>query len=127
MLAESFLGQNEGRAGRELIKRAKSHMKLHEARTWEAQVWRIEGELLRVEGAAQTEIEHAYRHSLSIARRQGARSFELRTAMSLARLRRDERRKDAARDELAPVLSWFTEGFDTADVQQARNLLNEVR
>jgi len=126
MLAEIFLSQNDGRAGLELIKRAKSHIELHDERLWEAEVWRIEGELLRVEGVAQTEIENAYRHSLSIARRQGARSFELRTAMSLARLRRDERRNDAARDALVPVLSRFTEGFGSADVQQARNLLNDV-
>jgi predicted ATPase len=126
MLAEILLSQNEGRAGLELIKRAKSHIEHHEERIWEAEVWRIEGELLRLEGVAQTESENAYRHSLSIARGQGARSFELRTAMSLARLRRDERRNDVARDELAPVLSWFTEGFDSADVQQARNLLNEL-
>jgi predicted ATPase/class 3 adenylate cyclase len=126
MLAEIYLQQGDGRAGLEVIARANSHMDSHDEHMWQAEVRRIEGELLRLEGAAPPEIEICFRNSLSTARHQGAKSFELRTATSLARLRCEQGRDDAARDELAPVLGWFTEGFDTPDVQQARALLKEL-
>ncbi|MFZ2649072.1 MAG: hypothetical protein WA210_03100, partial [Burkholderiaceae bacterium] len=80
----------------------------------------------RLNGATPSEVESCLRNSLSTARRQGAKSFELRTATSLARFLREHDRNGAARNELAPVLGWFTEGFDTADVQQARALLSEL-
>ncbi len=125
MLAEMCLQQGDGRAGLELIARAKGHIDSHSEPMWQAEVQRIEGELLCLQGAAPSEIETCFRSSLTTARRQGAKSFELRTATSLARFWRQQGRNDAARDALAPVLGWFTEGFDTVDVQQARILLSE--
>ena len=126
MVAEICLEHGDGGAGRELIEQAKGHMDCHDEHIWQAEAQRIEAELLRLEGAAPTEIENCFRNALSTARRQGAKSFELRTATSLARFCREQGRNDAARNELAPVLGWFTEGFDTADLQQARTLLNEL-
>ena len=61
-----------------------------------------------------------------MARAQQAKSWELRAAMSMARLWRDQGRRDEARDFLAPVYAWFTEGFQTLDLKQANNLLNEL-
>jgi predicted ATPase len=71
--------------------------------------------------------EELYRKALSIAREQGAKLWELRAAVSLARLRRDQDRRAEARDLLAPVYSWFTEGFDTPDLKEAKALLDELR
>ena len=62
--------------------------------------------------------------SLAVACRQQAKSWELRTAMSVARLWRDQGKQDEARDLLAPVYGWFTEGFDTRDLKEARKLLD---
>jgi predicted ATPase len=70
--------------------------------------------------------EELYRRALSIAAEQEAELWELRAAMSFARLRRDQGRRAEARDLLAPVYGWFTEGFDTADLRDAKALLDEL-
>jgi predicted ATPase len=64
---------------------------------------------------------------VSVARRQGSRGYELRAATSLARLWRDQGKQLEARELLAPVYSWFTEGFDTAVLKEAKGLINELR
>ncbi len=66
------------------------------------------------------------RRALTIARHQQAKSLELRAAMSLARLLQRQGKRDAARELLASIYAWFTEGFDTADLQEARALLEEL-
>ena len=70
--------------------------------------------------------EDLYRKALSIAEEQGAKLWELRAAVSLARLRRDQGRHAEARDLLAPVYGWFTEGFDTTDLKEAKALLDNL-
>jgi predicted ATPase len=70
--------------------------------------------------------EAHFSHALAVARAQHTKSWELRAAMSLARLRRDQRKVKAARDLLAPVLGWFAEGFGTLDLKQAKGLLDEL-
>jgi class 3 adenylate cyclase/predicted ATPase len=91
----------------------------------EAELHRHKGELLMDHG--QTEpAEELYRKALSIAQRQEAKLWELRAAASLARLRRDQGRHAEARDFLAPVYGWFTEGFDTADLKEAKALLDAL-
>ena len=70
--------------------------------------------------------EDSFRTALAIAREQSARGYELRAATSLARLWRERGRRGEARELLAPVYAWFTEGFDTADLKDARRLLDEV-
>jgi predicted ATPase len=67
-----------------------------------------------------------YHKALGIAREQQAKLWELRVAASLARLRRDQGRRTQARDLLAPVYGWFTEGFDTPDLKDAKALLDEL-
>jgi predicted ATPase len=73
-----------------------------------------------------TEAEACFRQALDIARQQQAKSLELRAAMSLSRLWQQQGRRTAAYELLAPVYSWFTEGFDTADLQDAKALLDAL-
>jgi predicted ATPase len=70
--------------------------------------------------------EEAFHAAIAVAQQQKARIFELRAAMSLARLWRDQGKRDEARELLAPVYGWFTEGFDTLDLKEAKALLDEL-
>jgi class 3 adenylate cyclase/predicted ATPase len=94
-------------------------------RWFEAELYRHKGKLLLRQG--HTEVaEEFYRKALSISQEQEAKMWELRAAVSLARLRRDQGRRDEVRDLLAPVYGWFTEGFDTPDLKDAKALLDEL-
>jgi predicted ATPase len=104
----------------------KSHIASHDEYIWQAEAQRIEGELLRLEGAVPAQIESCFVKSLSTATRQGAKSFQLRTATSLANFWREQGRRAEARDLLAPVYGWFTEGFDTVDLKDAKALIAQV-
>ncbi|MGH6884270.1 MAG: hypothetical protein ACREFM_25335, partial [Hypericibacter sp.] len=96
-------------------------------RWWEAEIARLRGELLRSRTPAATdEAESCFTQALAITRAQKAKSLELRAAMSLARLLRDRNETRAARDLLAPVYGWFTEGFGTPDLVDAKALLEEL-
>jgi len=94
-------------------------------RWWEAEIHRLKGVLMLSQGnAAQS--ESCFKRSIRIARQQQANSLELRAATSLARLWGDQGRRAKARDLLAPVYGWFTEGFDTPDLKDARGLLDAL-
>ena len=98
-----------------------------EERCWLAELNRIKGELLLVVSPDnRAEAESCFSQALDIARRQQAKSWELRAAISLARCWRDQGKRVQARGLLAPIYSWFTEGFDTADVKEAKALLDEL-
>jgi predicted ATPase len=90
-----------------------------------AELNRHKGQLLLRQGDSHGADEH-YGNALGIAQEQGAKLWELRAAMSLAQLRRDQGRRTEARDLLVPVYSWFTEGFDTPDLKNAKTLLDEL-
>jgi len=93
----------------------------------DAELHRLRGDLLhRLPSPDWTEVEISYRTALSVAREQGTRGFELRAAVSLARLLSEEGRREEARDLLTPVYGWFTEGFDTPDLKQAEALLKAL-
>ena len=92
----------------------------------EAELWRLKGEALLAGAGTASEAKTAIEKGIAVARRQNAKSWELRAAMSLARLRRDQGRRAEARDLLAPVCGWFTEGFDTRDLKDAKALLDEL-
>jgi predicted ATPase len=94
-------------------------------RWYEAELHHLRGELLISEGNREG-AEACFRKALAIARQQAARLLELRAASSLARLWREQRKRDAARDLLAPIYGWFTEGFDTPVLKQAKALLDEL-
>ena len=89
------------------------------------EVYRVKGELLHRPGQ-NSDVEECFGQALKIAQAQGARLLELRAAMSLARLWRDQGKVQQARDLLAPVYGWFTEGFDTRDLKEAKALLDEL-
>ncbi len=98
-----------------------------EQHCWQAELSRVKGELLlAVSSNNHAEAERCFSQALEIARAQQAKSWELRAAMSLARLWQQQRKETAARDLLAPVHGWFTEGFDTADLKEAKALLEEL-
>ena len=96
-------------------------------RGWDAEIHRLRGELTgRLPYPDPVKAEDSFRTALAIAREQGTRGYELRAATSLARLWREQGRRGEARDLLAPLYGWFTEGFDTADLKEAKALLDEL-
>ena len=90
-----------------------------------AEAYRIKGELLNPLAQANN-VEECFSQALKVTQAQGARLLELRATMSLARLWRDQRKVQQARELLAPVYGWFTEGFDTRDLKDAKALLDEL-
>jgi predicted ATPase len=96
-------------------------------RWWQAETNRIAGEVVLRSPSSDEEKAQAYfKRALSIAREQQTKSWELRAAMSMARLCRDRGRRNEARDLLAPIYGWFTEGFNTRDLKEAKALLDEI-
>src|SRR5262249_13959242 len=96
-------------------------------RWFEAEVNRIAGDItLKSPETDPSKTEAYFERALSIARQQQAKSWELRAAMSMARLWRDQGKRNEARELLAPVYGWFTEGFDTRDLKEAKALLGEL-
>ena len=94
-------------------------------RWFAAELNRHKGQLLLRQGHAEA-AEELYRKALGIAEEQEAKLWELRAAVSLARLRRDQGRRAEARELLTPVYHWFTEGFDTQDLKEAKALLEAI-
>src|SRR5262249_4050266 len=99
----------------------------HDLRWWEAEIHRLRGVLLlRQPGMSQAEAETWLQRALDVARRQEAKSLELRAAMSPSRLWQRQGKHAAAHALLVPIYGWFTEGFDTADLQEAKALLEAL-
>jgi len=93
----------------------------------DADIHRLAGDIVLLSGEPDTAKAEAYfERALAVARKQQAKSFELRAAMSMARLWRDQGKRDEARGLLAPISGWFTEGFDTVDLKRAKALLDEL-
>jgi len=100
----------------------------HEERIYEAEVHRLRGDLLLKQNASNAaEAKRCFQRAIEIARKQSAKSWELRATTSLARLLRKQGRREEARAMLADIYGWFTEGFDTADLRDAKALLDELR
>ena len=110
------------------IDEASTAIALTSERWCEAEVNRTAGEIiLKMPAPDMAKAQAYFQRALDTARAQQAKSWELRAAMSMARLWRDQGKRDVARDLLAPVYGWFTEGFDTIDLKEARALLDELR
>ena len=102
-------------------------MEITKERWFEAEVHRIAGEIaLKSPERDTAKAEGYFERALAVARQQQAKSWELRAAMSLARLWRDQGKRDEAHDLLAPIYGWFTEGVDTLDLKEAKALLDEL-
>jgi predicted ATPase len=96
-------------------------------RWFEAELNRIAGEVMRSSPEPDaTKVEAYFERALAISRQQQAKSWELRAAMSMARLWRDQGKVRQSRELLAPVYGWFTEGFDTLDLKEAKALLEDL-
>jgi predicted ATPase len=109
------------------IREAITAVETTKERWCEAEVHRVAGEIaLKSTDTDAAEAETYFERALAVARQQQAKSWELRAAMSLARLWRDQGKLQQARELLAPVYGWFTEGFDTRDLKEAKALLEEL-
>ena len=127
LLADAHGRAGQAAAGLRLLADALDRVARGGPRWIEPELHRLKGELLlALPEADTTEAEACFRRAIAIAREHSARMLELRTATSLARLWRDNGRTGEARELLAPVYDWFTEGFDTPDLKEAGALLNEL-
>jgi predicted ATPase len=125
LLARAYMCAGQADAARAALDEALAVVERTEGRLWEAEIYRLKGELLlsRDGSAGEAEAEACYMKGLAVARQWQARSVELRAVMSLCRLWQRQGKIAAARQLLAETYGWFTEGFETADLSQARALL----
>jgi class 3 adenylate cyclase/predicted ATPase len=127
LLAEAHSVIGQPAAGLTVLTEALALVDTTGERVWEPELYRLKGELLLQQHAAnQAEAETCFHHALEIARNQQGKSFELRTATSLARLWQQQGKRTEAYELLAPIYNWFTEGFNTADLQEAKALLDAL-
>jgi predicted ATPase len=125
-----FLAEAQARAGQpeqglDTLDRALAAVEETGERFWEAELYRLRAELLLMQGD-EVEAEACLHQAIEVARRQSAKSWELRSATSLVRLWQTQGRMDEARQTLAEISGWFTEGFDTADLREAKVLLEQL-
>jgi tetratricopeptide (TPR) repeat protein len=125
LLADAYAMAGLPRDGLKPLAEAAELMGTTQERWTEAETHRLRGRLMQSLGE-EAASEDCYRQALDVARRQSAKFWELRVANDLARLWRDQGKRDEARDLLAPVYNWFTEGFDTLDLKEAKALLEEL-
>ena len=126
----TFLADAYGKAGRpeeglKQIAEAARSIEVRNERVYESEMHRIQGELFRTMQEVSA-AEASFRQGIAVARRQSAKLFELRAAMSMARLWRDQGKQEEVRELLTPVYGWFTEGFDTRDLKEAKALLDDL-
>ena len=142
MLAEAHGKVGQAQKGLTMLAEALAGARRTGYRFYEAELYRLKGELSlksrQVEDKSQTsqdksevrspesEAEECFLKAIEIARRQSAKSLELRAAMSLSRLWQSQGKKEDARQMFAEIYNWFTEGFDTKDLQEAKVLLEEL-
>jgi predicted ATPase len=127
LLAETFAQVGQITKGLEALAEGLATVAKNRIRWWEAELYRLTGELLLQQTVAQPEeAEVCFQQALAVARGEQAKSWELRAATSLARLWQRQSNQAAAHELLAPVHGWFTEGFDTVDLQKAKALLEEL-
>jgi class 3 adenylate cyclase/tetratricopeptide (TPR) repeat protein len=127
-LATALGGMGRHQEGLDLIDESIASIRETGHRMDEAEVLRVKGELLLGKGGGSNgEVQDAYEQAIEVARSQGAKSYELRAATSLARLWQSQGKTAQVHDLLAPVYGWFTEGFDTADLKEAKTLLDNLR
>ena len=127
MLAEAYGQVRQPEAGLEVLAEALTLVAATEERCWEAELHRLQGALMLLRPSP--DVDHAeacFQQALAVAGGQQAKALELRAALSLSRLWQQQGKRGEARQLLAEVYSWFTEGFDTFDLQEAKALLEEL-
>jgi predicted ATPase len=126
-LAEAYGKMGQAAEGLTVLAEARALVHKTDERWWEAELCRLTGQLLLQQALANApEAEAHFHQALAVARHQQAKSLELRAAMSLSRLWQQQGKRQEAHDLLAPIYGWFTEGFDTADLQEAKALLDAL-
>jgi predicted ATPase len=133
LLAEAYGKAGQTEDGLATLAEALTVVDKTEERFYEAELYRLKGELTLAQSSVQSlassvqkEAEECFWKAIEIARKQQAKSLELRAVMSLARLWQQQGKKDNARQMLAEIYGWFTEGFDTKDLQEAKVLLQQL-
>ena len=127
LLAEGYARLGQVEAGLAVLQEGCEVMERTGEHVWRAEMSRLKGALLlQLHGQVQAEAEACFQQAIAVAQQQRAKSWELRAATSLARLWQSQGKPAEARDLLAPVYDWFTEGFDTADLKDAKNLLDQL-
>jgi len=127
MLAEAYGRSGQAEPGLQVLAEAPALMDRTGERCWEGELYRLQGGLLLQQTIPdEQQAEVCFQQALAVARRQQAKSLELRVVISLARLLLRQGKRNAAHELLAEVYGWFAEGFDTADLQEARTLLEEL-
>ncbi|MBS1252654.1 MAG: hypothetical protein MAG451_01695 [Anaerolineales bacterium] len=133
LLAEAYRAVGQVEEGLSALAEALARVERTGDRYWEAELYRLKGELLRIKAEAKAEAgacfrdaEACFQHAIEVARRQQAKSLELRAAVSLCRLWQKQGRGEEGRQMLADIYGWFTEGFDTADLKEAEALLQQL-
>jgi tetratricopeptide (TPR) repeat protein len=126
LLSETLIGCKQSNLAAEVIDQALATCNAKTERLVEAELHRLKAHMLSNQRNSSVDAESLLAKALEVARSQSAHSFELRAAMSLARLWRDQGKVREARELLAPVYGWFTEGFDTRDLKEAKALLEEL-
>ena len=127
LLAEAYGQAGQPEAGLTCLAEAVTRVAATEERWWEAEVYRLQGVLLLQRSPSDVDqAEACFQQALDVARRQQAKALELRAALSLSRLWQQQGQRAEAHACLAPIYGWFTEGFDTADLQEAKALLEAL-
>jgi len=127
MLADAYWKGGQADQGLAVLAEGLATVNQSEERLYEAELYRLKGELLlTLSPENHSDAETCFAGAIDIARRQRAKSWELRAATSLSRLWQKQGKKEKARQKLADVYGWFTEGFDTADLKDAKALLDEL-
>src|SRR5437773_6817546 len=119
-------GTGAGRCPAEALATVEDALATAPEEVWKPDLLRVRGDLLARQGAEASAVEASYREAMDLARRHGAKAFELRAATSFGRWLQAQGRAVEARDLLAPIYGWFTEGFDTRDLREAKALLEEL-
>jgi class 3 adenylate cyclase/predicted ATPase len=126
LLAEAYGKVGQAEEGFKVLAEALVVVNKSEERWYEAELHRLKGELLRQNGQTEAEVEACFHQAVDMARRQSAKSLELRAVMSLSRLWQGQGKRKEARRMIQEIYGWFSEGFDTADLKEAKILLEEL-
>jgi len=125
-LAEAYGKAGNSESGLSVVAESLSEIQKNEERLGEAELFRVKGELLLMHGKDETEAEISFRLGIEIAKHLGGKSLELRSALSLSRLWQAQGKHEDAKRVLTDIYNWFNEGFDTADLKEAREFLEVI-
>jgi predicted ATPase len=125
-LADIFASLGKIEDGLAIVMEGLALIRKGEEHIWEANLYRAKGDLLLINGENESEVESCFQQAISIAKQQATKWYELRAVMSLSRLWHKQGKTEEARRMLSEIYNWFTEGFDTVDLKEAKVLLETL-